>query len=177
MEQFGANLAPYWAPRPFPKWVQVGSKIELTSSMDLRAVFSKIFEQLLSIFCRIFLKSPTSAKWHHYGTKRTFVTFTLFLVDTVLMSIFTLQTCKNRTENLKNWRQKLIKFTIEKYTSIYLHFDPQNDAKIDLISPPIRATFLSKNVRTCQKMSENVRKCHQGPFLSRGRTTHGPTIP
>ena len=103
----------------------------------------------------------TSAKWHHYGTKRTFVTFTLFLVDTVLMSIFTLQTCKNRTENLKNWRQKLIKFTSEKYTSIYLHFDHQNDTKIDLISPPIRATFLSKNVRTCQKMSENVRRCQK----------------
>ena len=103
----------------------------------------------------------TSAKWHHYGTKRTFVTFTLFLVDTVLMSIFTLQTCKNRTENLKNWRQKLTKFTSEKYTSIYLHFDHQNDTKIDFISPPIQATFLSEDVRTCQKMSEDVRRCQK----------------
>ena len=59
LERFGANLAPSWPPKTLPKWTQVGSKIDASWSVDLRAVFGRMFVQILLIF----YKNMTWPKW------------------------------------------------------------------------------------------------------------------
>ena len=77
------------APKTFPnrqKINQKGKKKRRQKLIDFLIGFLNIFFYFLQIFVR-FLWILTSAKWHHYGAKRTFVTFSYFVSGVALKCI------------------------------------------------------------------------------------------